>query len=64
MEVGDKVKFVKQSCSAITPIPIGSVGILCDITSEDELNYYVVFNQLSYSDWFNRDELENMGAVK
>jgi hypothetical protein len=64
MQVGNKVKFVKQSCSAITRVPIGGVGILCDITTEDELNYYVVFNQLSYSDWFNREELEDMGVVE
>lgn len=64
MKIGNKVKFVKQSCDSATPIQIGSVGVLCDKTNEYELNHYVVFNQLNYADWFNEDELEDLGAVE
>ena len=64
MEIGNRVRFVRQSCYSPTPIILGSVGVLCDKTNEEELNCYVVFNQLNYADWFNEDELEDIGAVE
>ena len=64
MQVGNKVTFKKQTCDTVTPILLNSVGILCDKTDEEELNCYVVFNQINYTDWFNEDELEDLGAVE
>lgn len=63
MQVGDKVTYKKQTCAVITPIPLDSVGILCDKTDDVKLNCYVVFNGLNYSEWFNEDELEIMGET-
>ena len=63
MKVGNRVRFVKQSCGSTTPIMLGSIGVLSDYTDEDKLNCYVVFNQIEFADWFNEDELEDLGEV-
>lgn len=63
MQVGDKVRYKKQTCDTITPLPLNSVGILCDKTDDAELNCYVVFNSLNYAEWFNEDELEVVGET-
>ena len=64
MEVGDLVTFKRQVVDVVTPIPLNSVGVLCDKTDEPELNCYVVFNSENYSDWFNENELKVvMGKV-
>lgn len=60
LEIGDKVKVVKQTHETImSDVTIGDTGILCDIDyTTNKLNHYVVFNSKGTSDWFNEDELE------
>ena len=48
----------------MTPLPLYSIGILCDKTDDAELNCYVVFNSLNYAEWFNEDELEVVGECE
>ena len=66
IKVGSKVKFFKKVVETETEIPLGSVGIVCDIedTSDDvSLTHYVVFPSLSNNDYFNVAELEYLGEV-
>ena len=69
IEVGSKVKFFKKVVETETEIPLGSVGIVCDISntvfdSKDlELTHYVVFPSLNNNDYFNVAELEYLGEV-
>ena len=70
MNIGSRVKFFKKVVETETEIPLGSVGIVCDI--EDtvfdskglELTHYVVFQSLSNNDYFNVAELEYLGEAK
>lgn len=64
LKVGDKVTYKKQTCDTVTPLPLNSIGILCDKTDDAELNCYVVFNSLNYAEWFNEDELEVVGECE
>lgn len=66
MNIGSRVKFVKKVSE--TDIPLGTVGILCDISEtvfdpnkDEELTHYVVFNSIGNADWFNINELEYVG---
>ena len=68
IKVGSKVKFFKKVVETETRIPLGSVGIVCDISSEifnlndkHDLSYYVVFPSLNDNDFFNENELEYLG---
>ena len=70
MDIGSRVKFFKKVVETETEIPLGSVGILCDISdsvfatnNNEELTHYVVFNSIVNSDWFNVNELEYLGEV-
>ena len=69
IEVGSKVRFFKKGVETETEIPLGSVGIVCDISDTVfdskglELTHYVVFPSLSNNDYFNVAELEYLGEV-
>ena len=69
IEVGSKVRFFKKVVETETEIPLGSVGIVCDISNTVfdpkglELTYYVVFQSLNNNDYFNVAELEYLGEV-
>ena len=66
IKVGSKVKFFKKVFETETDIPLGSVGIVCDIDdiSDDvSLTHYVVFPSLNNNDYFNVAELEYLGEV-
>lgn len=71
IKVGSKVKFFKKVVETETEIPLGSVGIVCDINensfhaeSKDlGLTHYVVFPSLNNNDYFNVTELEYLGEV-
>ena len=68
MNIGSRVKFVKKVSKTETDVPLGTVGILCDISETvfdlnkgEELTHYVVFNAVGNADWFNINELEYVG---
>lgn len=68
MNIGSRVKFVKKVSKIETGVPLGTVGILCDISEtvfdlnkSEELTHYVVFNSVQNADWFTIDELEYVG---
>lgn len=68
MNIGSYVKYVKKVSKTETYVPLGTVGILCDISEtvfdpnkDEELTHYVVFNGKGCSDWFNINELEYVG---
>ena len=68
MNIGSRVKFVKKVSKTETDVPLGTVGILCDISEtvfylnkDGELTHYVVFNSIGNADWFNINELEYVG---
>ena len=68
MNIGSRVKFVKKVSKTETDVPLGTVGILCDISETvfdlnkgEELTHYVVFNSIGNADWFNINELEYVG---
>ena len=69
IEVGSKVRFFKKVVEEETEIPLGSVGIVSDISNTVfdsrglELAYYVVFPLLNDNDYFNVAELEYLGEV-
>ena len=70
MNIGSRVKFVNKVSKTETDVPLGSIGILCDISDTvfdmklgDTLTHYVVFNSIGNSDWFNVNELEYLGEV-
>lgn len=70
MNIGSRVKFFKKVVETETEIPLGSVGILCDISDSvfaningEELTHSVVFNDIQKHDWFNINELEYLGEV-
>ena len=69
MNIGSRVKFVKKVVETETEIPLGSVGIVCDISNTVfdpkglELTYYVVFPSLNGNDYFNEAELEYLGEL-
>lgn len=70
IKVGSKVKFFKRVVETETGIPLGSVGIVCDIEDVPEkyqcwgnLTHYVVFPSLNDNDYFNVAELEYLGEV-
>ena len=73
MNIGSRVKFFKKvvetETETETEIPLGSVGIVCDIEDTEfdstglVLTHYVVFPSLSNNDYFNVAELEYLGEV-
>ena len=71
IKVGSKVKFFKKVVETETEIPLGSVGIVCDISENSfhaesnslGLTHYVVFPSLNDNDYFNVSELEYLGEV-
>ena len=69
MNIGSRVKFFKKVVETETEIPLGSVGIVCDISDTvfDSkglvLTHYVVFPSLNNNDYFNVAELEYLGEV-
>ena len=70
IKVGSKVKFFKKVVETETDVPLGSIGILCDISDSifatingEELTHNVVFNDIQKHDWFNVNELEYLGEV-
>ena len=70
MNIGSRVKFNNKILTTETVVPLGSIGILCDIcdsvfatNNNEELTHYVVFNSIGNSDWFNVNELEYLGEV-
>ena len=70
MNIGSRVKFVNKVSKTETDVPLGSIGILCDISDTvfdmkfgDTLTHYVVFNSITNADWFNINELEYLGEV-
>ena len=70
MNIGSRVKFVNKVSKTETDVPLGSIGILCDISDTvfdmklgDTLTHYVVFNSIGNADWFNVNELEYLGEV-
>lgn len=69
IKVGSKVKFFKKEVETETDIPLGSVGIVCDISNTVfdskglSLTHYVVFPSLNKNDNFDVSELEYLGEV-
>lgn len=70
MNIGSRVKFVNKVSKTETDVPLGSIGILCDISDSpyslvngEELTHYVVFNAIQKNDWFNVNELEYLGEL-
>ena len=69
IQVGSKVRFFNKVVETETEIPLGSVGIVCDISNTVfdpkglELTHYVVFPSLNNNDYFNVEELEYLGEV-
>ena len=70
MNIGSRVKFANKVLKTETDVPLGSIGILCDISDSifatingEELTHYVVFNSIGSADWFNVNELEYLGEV-
>ena len=70
IKVGSKVRYFKKVVETETEIPLGSVGIVCDIEDVPEkskcwgnLTHYVVFPSLNNNDYFNVSELEYLGEV-
>ena len=70
MNIGSRVKFANKVLKTETVVPLGSIGILCDISDSpyfldngEELTHYVVFNDIETIDWFNVNELEYLGEV-
>ena len=70
MNIGSRVKFANKVLKTETDVPLGSIGILCDISDTvfdmklgDTLTHYVVFNSIGSADWFNVNELEYLGEV-
>ena len=70
MNIGSRVKFVNKVSKTETDVPLGSIGILCDISDTvfdmklgDTLTHYVIFNSIANADWFNVNELEYLGEV-
>lgn len=71
MNIGSRVKFINKISETETDVPLGSVGILCDISDiptvgplkerNESLTHYVVFNSINNADWFNVNELEYLG---
>ena len=71
MNIGSRVKFVNKVSKTETDVPLGSIGILCDISDtvfdmkfDDTLTHYVVFNSTDNADWFNVNELEYLGEIE
>ena len=71
IKVGSKVRYFKKVVETETEIPLGSIGILCDISDSvfatvngEELTHYVVFNSTDNADWFNVNELEYLGEIE
>ena len=70
MNIGSRVKFANKVSKTETDVPLGSIGILCDISDTvfdmklgDTLTHYVVFNSINNADWFNVNELEYLGEL-
>ena len=70
MNIGSRVKFTNKVLKTETDVPLGSIGILCDISDSifatingEELTHNVVFPSLSNNDYFNVAELEYLGEV-
>ena len=69
IKVGSKVKFFKKVDETETEIPLGSVGIVRNISNTVfyskglELTHYVVFPSLNDNDFFNVAELEYLGEA-
>ena len=70
MNIGSRVKFANKVLKTETDVPLGSIGILCDISDTvfatvngEELTHNVVFNDIQKHDWFNVNELEYLGEV-
>ena len=69
IKVGSKVRYFKKVVETETEIPLGSVGIVCDIEDTEfdstglVLTHYVVFNAIQKVEWFNVDELEYLGEM-
>ena len=69
IKVGSKVRYFKKVVETETEIPLGSVGIVCDIRNTVfypkglELTHYVAFPSLNNNDFFNVSELEYLGEV-
>lgn len=70
IKVGSKVRYFKRVVETETEIPLGSVGIVCDISNTVfdpkglELTHYVVFPSLNDNDYFNVEELEYLGEIE
>lgn len=65
--IGNKYKFTKDlyDVSAFDDIKVGDVGILLDVDYtclDDGLSCYVRFVEKGVSDWFCKDELEEILA--
>lgn len=60
--IGNKYKFVKNTCDLKTYdcIDIGDIGVLIDQDSMDGLCCFVEFKDKGASDWFCKDELEEI----
>lgn len=66
MNIGSRVKFNNKLLTTETDVPLGSIGILCEIndcTLSGRFTHYVVFNTILKSDWFSVNELEYLGEV-
>ena len=69
IKVGSKVKYFKKVVEEETEIPLGSVGIVRNISNTVfypkglEITHYVVFPSLNNGDFFNVEELEYLGEV-
>ena len=63
IKVGSKVKFFKKVVETETEIPLGSVGIVCDIRNAafypkgSELTHYVAFPSLNNNDFLTYQNL-------
>lgn len=71
MNIGSRVKFANKVLKTETDVPLGSIGILCDISDSvfsiikgEELTHYVVFNDIQKNDWFDINELEYLGEIE